>query len=112
MRKVIVLLALSIISLFITQCSVRRASDGIFSSDHTADNRTAEPYSPTSTSTWGDLYRHFDPQGFEELPKEMQDQLDSLLLEDTGENHTPSAEITIGDRTIITTQGYLYPKGS
>ena len=112
MRKIIVLLTLSVISIFITQCSAKHANDGISRSNDTVNNEAPEPYSPTSTSTWGDLYRHFDPHGFEELSEEMQDQLDSILLEDTGENRNPSAEITIGDWTIVTAQGYLYPKDS
>ena len=36
-----------------------------------------------SSSTWGDLYRHFDSQGFEKLPEEMRVQLDGIPLERT-----------------------------
>ncbi len=63
-----------------------------------------EPYIPASSSTWGDLYRHFDPQGFGELPEEMQVQLDGIPLERTGENAGRPVE------EFISTQEYLYPE--
>ena len=36
----------------------------------TVGGDTEEPYIPDSSSTWGDLYRHFDSQGFEKLPED------------------------------------------
>ena len=60
-----------------------------------------EPYIPASSSTWGDLYRHFDPQGFGELPEEMRAQLDGIPLE-----RADGREV----EAFISTQAYLYPK--
>lgn len=87
--------------------SVQSEENGT-SSSHANDN-DIEPFTPTSDSTWGDLHRHFDPEGFEELPKEIQEQLDSSLLEDVGKSNGPITETTIDDWTIVSTEGYLYP---
>ena len=67
----------------------------------TVGGDTEEPYIPDSSSTWGDLYRHFDPQGFEELPEEMQDQLKDIPLERTDGRPVEA---------FISTQAYLYPE--
>ena len=87
--------------------SVQSEENGT-SSSHANDN-DIESFTPTSDSTWGDLHRHFDPEGFEELPKEMQEQLDNSLLEDVGESNRPITETTIDDWTIVSTEGALYP---
>ena len=65
----------------------------------TVGRDTEEPYIPESSSTWGDLYRHFDPQGFEKLPEEMQVQLDGIPLERTDGRLVEA---------FISTQAYLY----
>lgn len=39
-----------------------------------------EGFQPTEDSTWGDVYRHFDPEGFEALTEEQQEELDHVLL--------------------------------
>lgn len=70
----------------------------------TVGRDTEEPYISESSSTWGDLYRHFDPQGFEELSEEMQDQLKDIPLERTEENDGRPIE------EFVSTQGYLYPE--
>ncbi len=36
----------------------------------------------TEDSTWGELYRHYDPEGFEALTEQQQEQLDSTLVTD------------------------------
>ena len=54
-----------------------------------------------SSSTWGDLYRHFDSQGFEKLPEEMRVQLDGIPLERTDSRPVEA---------FISTQAYLYPE--
>ena len=36
----------------------------------TVGRDTEQPYIPENSSTWGDLYRHFDSQGFEKLPED------------------------------------------
>ena len=67
----------------------------------TVGRNTKQPYILESSSTWGDLYRHFDPQGFEKLPEEMQVQLDGIPLE-----RADSREV----EAFISTQAYLYPE--
>lgn len=73
-----------------------------------ANDDGIEPFTPTSNSTWGDLHRHFDPEGFEALPKDIQEQLDNFLLEDVGKDDNPIVDTTIDDWTIVSTEGYLY----
>ena len=70
----------------------------------TVGRNTKQPYILESSSTWGDLYRHFDPQGFEKLPEEMRAQLEDIPLERTGENAGRPVE------EFISTQEYLYPE--
>ena len=36
----------------------------------------------TEDSTWGELYRHYDPEGFEDLTEQQQEQLDNTLVID------------------------------
>ena len=72
-----------------------------------ANDERIEPFTPTDSSTWGDLHCHFDPEGFEALPEDIQNQLDDFLLKE-GDN--PLAETNSGDRTIVSTNGYLYNK--
>ena len=67
----------------------------------TVGRDTKQPYILESSSTWGDLYRHFDPQGFEKLPEEMRVQLDGIPLERTDGRLVEA---------FISTQAYLYPE--
>lgn len=131
--KKIVAFVLSTMSIFIlVACSNETASDDwtfastsgyLYSEDDVSaqpeENSTSsslandgriEPFTPTSNSTWGDFHRHFDTEGFEELPKGIQEQLDNSLLEDVGESNDPTTEATIDDWTIVSTEGYLYTK--
>ena len=65
----------------VASCSVAAcfASDtGIFSA-----STSVTGYTPTESSTWGDLYRHFDPEGFEALSAEEQAMFDAALLDGT-----------------------------
>ncbi len=39
-----------------------------------------EDFMPTADSTWGDLFRHIDPEGFSELPEDVQVEMDQTLL--------------------------------
>lgn len=67
----------------------------------TVGRDTEQPYIPENSSTWGDLYRHFDSQGFEKLPEEMRVQLDGIPLERTDSRPVEA---------FISTQAYLYPE--
>lgn len=65
----------------VASCSVAAcfASDtGTFSA-----STSVTGYTPTESSTWGDLYRHFDPEGFEALSAEEQAMFDAALLDGT-----------------------------
>ena len=83
-------------------------SEGNDTSSSLANSDGVEPFTPTSNSTWGDLHRHFDPEGFNALPKDIQEQLDNSLLKDDGAEDNPVTETTIGDWTIVSAEGYLY----
>ena len=39
-----------------------------------------EGFTPAADSTWGDLFRHFDPEGFSKLPADVQSEFDRTLL--------------------------------
>ena len=39
-----------------------------------------EDFTPTADSTWGDLFRHFDSEGFSALPENIQAEMDQTLL--------------------------------
>lgn len=39
-----------------------------------------EEFTPAADSTWGDLFRHLDPEGFSELPADVQAEFDRTLL--------------------------------
>lgn len=44
--------------------------------------KTDREFQITEDSTWGELYRHYDPEGFEALTEQQQEQLDSTLVTD------------------------------
>lgn len=53
-----------------------------------------EGFTPQSTSTYGDLYRYFEPEKFAELPKDIQQAYDSMLLsEDTSTDDVSLAKV-------------------
>lgn len=78
---------------------IQTGENGAAADDVGSDEK--EPYIPESSSTWGDLYRYFDSQGFEKLPEEMQAQLDSIPLERADSRPVEA---------LISTQAYLYPQ--
>ncbi len=61
-------------------------------------------YQPTGQSTWGDVYRHFDADGFEALPAGIQAQLDALLLDEA--STPPLTEI--GETEVAFAHAYQY----
>ncbi len=66
-------------------------------------------FAPEADSTWGDLFRYFDPEGFEALPVEIQDQYDAALLDtqtSVGAENTTSAMSDA--ETTVSATGYLY----
>lgn len=85
-------------------------------------------FSASSDSTWGDLYRYFEPERFESLPEEIQRLYNSTILGsansnisfDTAKSDNSLVEDTKtisklhetvdfdDDMTIVSTEGYLY----
>ena len=47
---------------------------------------TAKGYPADKNTTWGELFEHFDKEGFDVLPSEIQEQLKLTLDNDTFEN--------------------------
>ncbi|NCC17234.1 MAG: hypothetical protein EOM28_13095 [Clostridia bacterium] len=89
-------------------------------------------FSASSDSTWGDLYRFFEPEKFEALPTEIQMIYDNTLLEDMNTDSTfnrvqfddtlledmntisrllQAVEFD-DDMTIVSTMGYLYAENA
>lgn len=70
---------------------------------------TKDGFAPEADSTWGDLFRYFDPEGFEALPVEIQDQYDAALLNPQTSVGTEEAISTMSDaETTVSASGYLY----
>lgn len=66
-------------------------------------------FKPESDSTWGDLYRHFDPEGFNTLPIEIQEEYDSVLLDSEQPSNSVSYVSTaINEDGTTSASGYLY----
>lgn len=94
----------------------------------TIDKNEDMGFSASSDSTWGDLYRFFEPETFESLPEEIQMFYDSTILERVDSNTTFDAvkednslledtksisklHETVDfddDMTIVSSDGYLY----
>lgn len=73
----------------------------------------SEEFTPSKDSTWGDLYRHFDAEGFASLPLEIQKEYDSVLLdsEDSADPTMASEEAFAVDEvfeTSVSASAYLY----
>lgn len=49
-----------------------------------------EGFTPTSTSTYGDLYRYFEPEEFYSLPKDVQEAYNNMPLEPTSNTNDVS----------------------
>lgn len=98
-----------------------------FTVDTMADSEGIE-FSASSDSTWGDLYRSFEPEEFQALSEEIQLIYDSTLLKDTNTNYTYDIvkdnkalleDMRVmsrvletvkfdDDMTVVSTMGYLY----
>ena len=65
---------------------------------------------PSEDSTVGDLYRHFDPDGFNALPEEAHEAFDNTPLSDAAGGEYVSIET--GDWSFAATAGYLYKHSS
>lgn len=63
---------------------------------------------PSDDSTWGDLYRYFDPEGFSALPLEMKQIYNSILLNNNTEASTQEA--TISDQVSASTSVTFIPQ--
>lgn len=74
----------------------------------TSDSQTDMGFTPDYDSTWGDLYRYFDPEGFEVLPPEIQKQYDSVLFDD-GEANVVAMDDA---ETTVSTSGFIYTEES
>lgn len=74
-----------------------------------SDSQTDTGFTPDYDSTWGDLYRYFDPEGFEVLPPEIQKQYDSVLLFDDGEANVVAMDDA---ETTVSTSGFIYTEES
>ncbi len=65
---------------------------------------TSEGFAPTATSTWGDLYCYFDPEGFAKLPVAIQIEYNNaLLVSETGTNTMNLEMIPLSDSNAETT---------
>ncbi|WP_449290954.1 hypothetical protein [Oscillibacter ruminantium] len=69
-----------------------------------------DEFMPKSDSTWGDLYRYFDTEGFENLPVEVQQEYNSALLDEkTTSKSTNDVAVMSGDfETVVSSTTYLY----
>lgn len=75
-----VLAALAIFCL-LTGCGMMNHGDAESESPSPLEGPTAtEGFTPAADSTWGDLFRHFDPEGFSKLPADVQSEFDRTLL--------------------------------
>lgn len=65
---------------------------------------TNQGFIPFNDSTWGDLYRYFDPEGFSALPPEVKQVYNSTLLNnDTASpTHATAAPDQVSASTTIT----------
>ncbi len=60
-----------------------------------------EGFTPTSESTWGDVLRYFNPEEFDHLPEELQQQYDAILLEDVNDESTSSTTATLRSGIVV-----------
>ena len=75
-----VLAALAIFCL-LTGCGMMNHGDAESESPFPSEGPAAtEEFTPAADSTWGDLFRHLDPEGFSELPADVQAEFDRTLL--------------------------------
>lgn len=75
-----VLAALAIFCL-LTGCGMMNHGDAESESPSPLEGPAAmEGFTPAADSTWGDLFRHFDPEGFSKLPADVQSEFDRTLL--------------------------------
>lgn len=75
-----VLAALAIFCL-LTGCGMMNHGDAESESPSPLEGPAAtEGFTPAADSTWGDLFRHFDPEGFFKLPADVQSEFDRTLL--------------------------------
>lgn len=71
--------------------------------------QTKDGFTPEADSTWGDLFRYFDPEGFEALPEEIQNQYDAALLNTEMSVSTENVISNMSEaETTISASGYLY----
>lgn len=84
---------------------VTSLSVSAFASEVPAD----DGFLPEADSTWGDLFRHFDPEGLEALPLEIQAQYDAALLDTEMSTDTENTISAMSDaETTVSASGYLY----
>ena len=67
-------------------------------------------YTVNSDTTWGDLYRYYEPETFETLPAEIQMQYDNTLFENL-DTKSPQFEYNDGDMEIVSVFGTVYHVG-
>lgn len=71
-----VLAALAIFCL-LTGCGMMNHGDAESESPSPLEGPAAtEGFTPAADSTWGDLFRHFDPEGFSKLPADVQSEFE------------------------------------
>ncbi len=63
---------------------------------------------PSDDSTWGNLYRYFDPEGFSALPLEVKQIYDSTLLNNN--TASPTHETATSDQVSASTSITFLPK--
>ena len=63
---------------------------------------------PSDDSTWGNLYRYFDPEGFSALPPEVKQIYDSTLLNNN--TASPTHETATSDQVSASTSITFLPK--
>ena len=72
-----------------------------------------EPLTPTAETTWGDVARYFDSQGYEKLPEDIQKQLDASFINfaevDGAEVYsTGEVDFSMSEQEVSTT-GFITP---
>ena len=69
---------------------------------------TNQGFIPSDDSTWGNLYRYFDPEGFSALPLEVKQIYDSTLLNNN--TASPTHETATSDQVSASTSITFLPK--
>ncbi|MFB2023013.1 hypothetical protein ACEVJL_16395 [Pseudoflavonifractor sp. P01025] len=67
---------------------------------------TEKGFIPSANSTWGDLYRYFDPDGFAALSPEEKQIFNSILLDD---DTTSTGFILPAENADIASTGFTFP---